>query len=704
MAIITKLRNRAGLLIGAIAIAVIGFLFMDVFTGNNGLFSGRDTAIGSINGEKVEIETFERKLEEARENQKRQSGNQSIDEQAEQQIKEQVWSQTVYQKLMANEYDGLGVAVGEGELFDMVQGKNLHPEITKAFTDPATKQFNRAKVVDFVKNLDKADQQQPGTKKQWLDFENYIQQDRLQNKYTTLIAKGLYVSKAAAEQNYADQNKKSDIQLLALQYLEIPDSTIKVSDGELKAQYDQDRELYKQDEEARKVEYILFSAAASAADSLKIRNKAAAAKNELGATADADVFVANNSDLPVNSNYLTKAKMNSVYADTLFKQAVGSVYGPYTENGYYKITKLVDKSLRADSVKARHILLSTQGGKYTLETANAKGDSLMAQIKSGADFAELARVQSEDKGSAIKGGDLGRFAEGMMVKPFNDACFNGKAGEVVKVETQFGVHIIQIQENNKNKESLKFATVAYKIEPFKETYQAAYNDATQFRAENETAEQLAKSINEKGLNKRIAEIVKANDAALNNLPQSRQMVRWAYNNVKGAVSEVFDLGEGYAIATLASVAPKGYKSLEDVKKQVEASVMKTKKGDILTKKLADALAVSKTLPATAAALKVQTRDVPGVAFGAGFIPTVGREPNLLGSVANAKPNVVSKPVRGEMGVFAYQVVRTTEAGKVANVAALQRELTQAIVGRMQGRVFEVIKKNANVEDNRYKFY
>jgi peptidyl-prolyl cis-trans isomerase D len=702
-AITTTLRNRAGLLIGAIAIAVLGFLLMDVFSGNNGLFTGRDNSIGSINGEKVEIETYERKLEEARESQRKQSGNQNIDEQAEQQIRDQVWSQSIYQKLMTKEYENLGVAVGEDELYDMVQGKNVHPQITQAFTDPATKQFNRAKVVDFVKNLDKADAQQPGTKKQWLDFENYIVQDRMQNKYTALITKGMYVSKSAAEQNYADQNKKSDVQLVLLQYLDIADSTIKVTDDELKAQYNQDLALYQQDEEVRKVEYVLFSAAASAADTLKIRNKIIATKAELATTADADAFATNNSDLPVQTAYTTRAKMTSVVADTLFKQATGSVYGPYIEGNHYKITKVADKTLRADSVKARHILLDTRNGKYTLEAANKKADSLMAQIKTSGNFDALARTNSDDVGSGAKGGDLGRFAEGMMVKPFNDACFDGKTGDLVKVESQFGVHIIEIMENNKNKESVKFTTIAYKIEPFKDTFQEAFNQATQFRADNNTPEALEKTIKEKGLNKRIAEVVKANDAALNNLPQSRQIVRWAYNSTKGSVSEVFDLGEGYAIATLSAINAKGYKPLDDVKKQVEAAVIKTKKAEILTKKMNDAIALSKTLPATATALKTQVRDVKDVAFGAAFIPTVGREPKLLGGIASAKPNVVAT-VQGEMGVFAYQVVRTTDAGKAPNIKEAQKAMEQNIVSRMQGRVFDIIKKNANVQDTRYKFY
>ena len=190
MSVITTIRSKAGLLVALIGLALVSFLAMDVFTGN-GLFSQRNpTDVGEIEGDKISLNLFDVKLQETVENYKANTNSAQIDEATMASLRDQVWNELLRERIMGETYKDLGLEVGEEELYDMVQGKNLHPEIQKAFTDPQTGQFDRTRVVDFLKNLSK---QPADMQKKWKAFEDYLLKDRTTRKYANLVAKGMYI-------------------------------------------------------------------------------------------------------------------------------------------------------------------------------------------------------------------------------------------------------------------------------------------------------------------------------------------------------------------------------------------------------------------------------------------------------------------------------------------------------------------------------
>jgi peptidyl-prolyl cis-trans isomerase D len=454
MTLLTKIRNRSGLLVTIIAIALLIFILESALESRKGLSASDRSKIAVINGKDVSIEEFQSKLDQAETNQKSQSQKSTIDENTRENLRSQVWNQVMLEYIVKPRYEKIGVAVSEDELFDMVQGKDPHPQIKQAFTDQKTNQFNPANVINFLKNMEK--DETGDTKNRWIVFEQAIKEERVSQKYTAMVKKGLYVTKAEAKRNYIGTSRTANIQYVAKKYSEIPDSTITVSEDDLKKYYNENKNKYKQKETVRGIDYIEYNVIPSGEDRKLLAETLDKLKAEFStAEVDSD-FVNQNSDSRFVEKYIG-ASAGFMFFDSLSRSALGTVVGPYPEGNVFKIAKLSGSKMLPDSVKARHILISIENGDS--KKAKDRADSLKTAIKGGKKFDELAKVFSKDPGSGAKGGDLGWFKEGMMVKPFNDACFEGKKGELQIVESQFGVHLIEVMDKGKESRRILISTV-----------------------------------------------------------------------------------------------------------------------------------------------------------------------------------------------------------------------------------------------------
>jgi peptidyl-prolyl cis-trans isomerase D len=356
-----------------------------------------------------------------------------------------------------------------------------------------------------------------------------------------------------------------------------------------------------------------------------------------------------------------------------------------------------------DSVKARHILISIENGDS--KKAKERADSLKNAIKSGKKFEDLAKVFSKDPGSGAKGGDLGWFKEGMMVKPFNDACFEGKKGDLQIVESQFGVHLIEVMDKGKESRRILISTIERTSTPSSATYQFYYGKASEFSGKNNNKALFEKTSKEQGLNKRTAEYLRETDRNINGIENARDLVRWAYGAKKEEVSPVFQIGDKYLVAMLTKIKEKGTLPMEEVKEQVEIEAKKQKKADKFIAEFEANMKSASTIEQIAQKMNLQIETASNQSFINGVFGSYGREASIVGSAFGAKAKILSKPSKGDNAVFVYMVTDFTEAqASTDNYKSNASNLGNAIKQRVDYEIFEALKDKAEIEDRRATFF
>jgi peptidyl-prolyl cis-trans isomerase D len=358
MAVIEKIRGKAGLLIGIVGFSLAAFILGDFFSTRNGFMSGSDSTVGEIKGKKINIMDFEARVQTQVDNYKLQSSNETVDQNTMDQLREQSWNQLINEMVMNPQFEKLGLTCSPKELLDMVQGKNPHQQIKQAFTDPKTGIFNSANVVNFLKNMD--NDATGKTRQQWVLFENAIREERIQQKYYNLIKQGLFVTKAEAKDDFFAKNKTANVRYVALPYTSIIDSTIEITDSELKTLYNATMKKYKQ-EASTNIDYVTFEITPSDMDRQAAMFAITQLTDTFRTSTNDSVFVVLNSDGPFNASYNKKGSLPFNIDSLMFSVPVGFVYGPYEENGAFRLAKLSAVKMMPDSVKASHILLKIEG-------------------------------------------------------------------------------------------------------------------------------------------------------------------------------------------------------------------------------------------------------------------------------------------------------------------------------------------------------
>jgi peptidyl-prolyl cis-trans isomerase D len=703
MSILERIRNRSGLLIGFVGVALGLFVIQGLLESRGNFGSAGATDVGEIKGEKISIKYFEARVQENVANYKINSQTETVDNNTMESLREQTWNQLVQEVLMNDAYEKLGINVTTDELFEMVQGKDPHPSIKSApiFVNQQNGQFDRTMVISFLKSIS---QDPEGEQmKRWLAFEEGIQKERLTQKFNSLIKGGVYVNSLEAKELFMSRNKTVDIKFAGLNYASIADSTVQLSDDDLKKYFDKNISKYKNKERSRKLEFVVFDVFPSGEDSANAQ-KWAESQVELFRNATNDsAFVASNSDAPYDSTFKGRGQLPPSVEDLLFNAEKGTTVGPVSDNGSFKIYKL--SAVQADGpfqMKASHILFKVENN----DTAAAvkKANEVLAEIRKGASFEVMAAQYGTD-GTAQRGGDLGWFQEGQMVTEFNDAVKRGNKGDMFVVKTQFGPHIVKVTENKSNRK-VQVVTVERKIEAGSKTVQAAYNKAQQFAAASRTAEDFDKNSTANNYTKRLAESIKENDRTLPGIENSREAVRWAYREEasRGDVSEVFEAGDKFVVAVLKEMREKDKAGFDDVKTQVTQDATKDKKAEIITEKITAALAQTKDPVALAVKLGTVANDAANQTFENANIPYIGMERGILGTAFGLKANVLSAPIKGDNGVYVILVTKINDVRAPTDMKVFKDELINPLKSRSEFEAFNAMKELSEVKDNRYRFY
>jgi peptidyl-prolyl cis-trans isomerase D len=705
MAIIGEIRKHYWLLVAIIGVALLLFVLSD-FQRKKGK---QTNTIGTIAGEKIAITEFNKRVEENSEIQKANSGKGNLTSEENYQIRQQTWQQVVNEIVMNRQYDMLGVSVSVEELDDLIRGKNPHQYIRQSFTDPKTGQFDQKAVNNFLQNLDNTEMVKPEMKQRYLMMEKAIKSDRQSTKYNSLITKGFYVPTAFAKRNYTESNAMAKVRITGIRYQTVSDSAVKVTDADYEKYYNDNKYKFKQEKPARDIEYVIFEPKMSAEDMTLLKTNVQKAYDEFVLTTDVAGFVNSTSDNRYDSSWHRRGSFAPNIDSMLFNAPVGQVLQPLQDNNMYRIFKVVDRQSKPDSLRASHILISYAGtpvqtATRTREAAGKLADSILNVIqKNPAAFVGFAATLSDDETAKAKSGDLGWFADGAMVPEFNEAVLKGNVGDIKKVETQFGYHIIKVVGKKDPSTKIKVASVDFAMEPGSRTIEAFYNEASNFASTNNTLEKFEKAA--KGKDMRNYDKLSENDNTIPGLKSAREVVRWSFNKdtEKGSVSNVFDLEGTYVVAALKTKIDKGFIPVEILKDQIKPLVIREKKAELLLGKVNASLAKSKDLNALVQQFPGSKIDTADVSFASANVPNYGHEAKLTGRIFSAKKGELAGPVQGDQGVYVFILDQMIDAPATTDFVNQKKQMSMYFQSRA-GMLSNILQEKADIKDNRLLFY
>jgi peptidyl-prolyl cis-trans isomerase D len=698
MAILGKIRQRSFILIVIIALALFSFVLADVI--QSGGFNQTSRNVGSINGTDVSFEEFNLKVSNVE-----KSGQDITTIQA----MNRVWDQEVNLALLNDELEKLGIRISESHLVEALKGdQNVgsNPRFANELG-----QFDVNKYREYFKSSSN-----PQEKEYIESLEKNANITAKYQIYTSLIKGGHFVSKNDAKFKYELENNKVTFDFVAVPFSSINDSDVKVSESEIMDYMKKNAKKYKADE-TREIEYVVIGDTPTDKDKSDVKNKLNALlsskvefNKETGIndtlpgfknTSNDIEFVNTNSDFPYDSTYIAKSDLPSEFAEQLFNLPQGEVFGPYEFGNFLALSKSMGRKAGAKA-KASHILISYEGTPIKTkeirnkEQAKVKAEELFAKIKANKEeFLMLAFTESEDEGSAQKGGDLGFFGPNDMVKPFNDYVFNNPVGSIGLVESEFGFHIINIVDKQ---DAVRLATIAQKIDASEETTEGAYTQAMKFEllanekpfadAANEFKLSIAPPVKAKGL-----------DEAMGELGNQRQIIRWAFDKSTD-LDDVkrFEIPKvGHVIAKLKKINEEGLLPIADAKIQVEPILKNQKKAELIKAKMKGS-----SLDAIAKGNNVSVQNALLVSVDNPSIPNVGFEPSVVGTAISLEKNKLSSTIVGNTAVY---VIKTAEVQKAlptedytAQLTGLKSQSSNAV-----NRIFVALKDQAKIKDNRIDF-
>ncbi len=701
MALIGTIRKNFWFVLIVLGLALVAFLFMDIFAGQGGGSAATGPALGKVGGTTINYNDFRRAESSLY---RGSSANQYS-------VQNTLWNFFVEKAIIDDEADKLGIGVSRDELRDLEFGANLHPMVQNTFRNPQTGQVDLAQLNQIKDAIDNDEFTNQEFRAYWAEQEKQIIKDQKQSKLNAMVSKAMFTPTWMVNKINTQNTANATFDYVKVPFDYVSDADVEVSDADLSAYLKSNSAKYTNDKETRRGEYFVFDVIATADDSLANRDQINGLIKEFKITQNDSIFAANN-----NGNYVNYfAKQEELPAnikDIVGDLNAGDVYGPYIDQGFYTAFKLVDKQVVPDSVKARHILRQVAPGDLTsLETAKTLADSILTEIKAGrASFDAMASQFSQDPGSSSKGGDLGYLTQGSLLPAMNQLCFFGKEGAYEIVQTQAGVHIMHVQDQKYLNRDAKYKTaiVRVPITPSQDTQDAIYAEVTELVSKNKSIESFKTALEGKDMTSQLSAFVDQNAFNVGTLggdKSSRDIVKWMFDSDSdvGEISaEVFSYSDPnfyydnkYVVAGLNAVNPKGLQTVEAARDQIEFLVKNQKKGEKIIGQISGS-----DLSAIASQFGQQVQNIPSANINAKNITGLGNEPKVLAAALNGALNATSSPIIGNSGVYLVSPTSRTEGTAAANVPSLRASSNQSDRVRVTTGLINALKKNTKVEDSR----
>ena len=700
MAILGKIREKSIVLILVIGMALFAFVISGVFDGA-GTISQEPVAI--VGDEEITIEQFSRRVDAV----ERNTGMSNV------QAANTVWNQIVTEYSFNQLQEELGLEVGRSHVENFIANSPGFRQDSRF--QNALGEFDIVAFTDFIND---SKRNNPAVYSQWQLQEESIRSTISRQLYNTMIQAGIYHTSFDGKTEHKLENDKISISFVKVPYSSIPDSLVTISDRDIKKYINANAEEFEV-EESRSIQYVVFDETASVEDNLEIENglkkllepqvifnEVSQSEETLPSFSQTDnvkEFIAEYSETPYDETYKTRAQLGT-YANTLFDLKEGEVFGPYKDGNQFKLSRMMDFD-RGGSVKARHILIAYEGSQSassdvtrTKTEARREAYRVLRLVRAnGSDFAELARTYS-DGPSKNRGGDLGFFRRGDMVEAFNDYVFSKPTGSIGVVETDFGYHVIEVQEKE---DVVLIASVVKKIVPSESTSNEVFRLATEFEIESKK-NGFSTASESLGYDLRNGSNLKLMDESIPGLGVQRTIVKWSFEE-ETSVSDIkrFDLlGGGYVVAELIEKSSAGTSSVEDARNTVESKLMQDKKYDLLRSKYSSDVSLATIAEDYGQSILTSS----AINAAAGSIAGAGTEPFVVGSGFSLEMNQTSALIQGKQGIFMLEVDLFEESTALPSYDGYSSSLNESVLNRLRPLIDEVIRDHFEVVDNRFDYF
>lgn len=684
MATLQKIRNLSGLLIVVIGVALLSFIVGDFLNSGSTFLQMSRNNVAKVNGTAISPEEFEQKLA--------QLGPNVTDADRNRLFQEMVMSMAA-----ADCAEEIGISVSDEELMDLINGENVSQLVKERFTNPQTGVFDKEMLNGYLSQLFSMDQTTLTEEQQqqlvqltedWYQFEDAVKEDQINRKMFNLVSKSLLPNDVDLEASYAQTTKNVDIAYVPQLYSVIPDSTVSVSEKELKDLYSKKRENYKT-QETRTIEFVALSVAPTQ-DDYKAAEEMFNNLSEEFATTE---HVRNVQYVQLPNEYITVSTMSPKMKEFVSTAKKDEVSGTIFENNAYKKYRVMSKTVSPDSVEVRHIMFALN--------QEALCDSIYNVLKKGGNFTELAKEYSMDR--AEEGGNMGWLTEPMLSQlgsKFADAAFRGEKG-VQKVTTQFGLHLIEVTQKTKPVEKAQVAQLVVEVKASQATQAAIFDKVSKYVAERGESDTFSEGDIENGISVQTAKISKA-DINISYLPNAREIVRWAFSADENDISKIMDVNNKsfVVVAKLTKISDGEYEAFEDVEPLLKTRLTQEKKGE----KVAELLKGYTTLEDAAQALGARVDTARSVVFRSSVVAGIGFEPKLAGAAPYAPVNEIQAPVQGSRAVYLYKVVKDNDLISTFNKESEKTIYTSAMSRYISQTYYELIYNLTEIDDNRTLMY
>lgn len=719
MTALGKIRSKGILLIIIIGLGLFAFIAEEAFRSCNGIKGQNSQQIGEVLGEKIYVQDFQKLLEEYQDAMKLTMRTDNLSEDQLNQLKDQVWQQLVSERVMKEDCKKLGLTVTEDELQNVLNDGTNQLLTQTPFVNQQTGRFDVSILKQFIdayrkaeasNNSQQLDQMRPAYN-YWLFVEKNLRTQLLAQKYQSLLANCVLSNKVEAKMAFNEENEEAQIQLASIAYNTIKDADIKVTDEELKAKYEELKPAFRQQQETRDVKMVDVQVKASATDRAQLQKDMAGYQKQLAAAADPTQVVSKSGSMIQYIGLPVSGKAFQQYPDIASKidsMAVGTTsVVENTKDNTYNIVRILSRTELPDSVEFRQIQV---GGK-TLEAARASADSIQKALAAGGDFQAIAKRYGQDSTTTWFTGAMYEQATTMSQdnRAYIEALLNGAVGSTQNIELTQGNVVIQVLNRKAMKNKAVAAIIKKEIRFSDDTYSKAYNRFSQFVTQSQTSlADLQKHATKFGYTVQDLNDFATSSHTVGNVGGSgiRDAIKWIFEAKEGQVSQLFEAGkenDHLLVLCMTKIHPQGYRPWDDaqVKEILKREVIRDKKAEMIMAKLKG---VNSIAAAQAKGAKVST--VNQITFAApAFIQATGAaEPALSGAVAaTAQGKFCSAPVKGNAGVYVFQVVKKQmRPGKYNEEQQIQmcRQRAMQYMGNfMQDLVF-----GAGVVDNRYLFF
>ena len=668
MTTLQRIRNHGVLLLVVVGIAMLAFILGDFLNSGSSFFNKSRENVGVIAGHKVHYTEYETAKEQLTEVYKRENGSSDINEELGIQIRNQVWQMMVMDYTLREQAEKIGMDVTAEELSELCIGTNPHQLIRqrRAFYDE-TGNFNRFSLINFLNSLEQepasaeqaADIQQ--LKTYWMYWENAVRLAHMQEKYIGLLGKLVTANNLDAKYAFEAGQTSVNVEFVEQPYFAVSDTLVEVSNADIKKLYDAQKDQYKRTPN-RSLVYVSFPIVPSESDYAEVEKLMKTLENDFQTKEDITALVNSNSDILYDGRDFSETTVPAEYKEFAF--AKGAKKGQYTElefaDGTYSMARIMDCGYTAsDSVK-------------------------------------LVLVANDENTEDV---ELGWFEAHELHKNVATPAFAGKKGSTFTASTGMGEQTVRIADKSKETPKVKLAILSRKVTPSSKTYGVLYNEAKQFIVNNNSEELLRQAAQEQGLTLTPAFGLNVNTDKVNELKNSRGIVRWAFEAKEGQLSDVFECGEQFVVAALTEVNEGEYRTIDEVRMELTMQATADKKAEYLINQLKDV----KTLEEAAELFGAEIQTADNVTLASSRLGGAGMEPAVIGAALALENNGTSAPVKGNVGVYMVRIGEKVVAEGELNAATEISNMNMRTSYSVPYQAIALIEDNATIEDNRARF-